>query len=121
MIGPIGDDLVTEIKPDNTVSCPTGQIGFSLVSSRAYSAVLRSDSKGNLIYVGGPASVGECLNPIDGATTVNRSATISGGTGRFAGATGTESFQCTGQALAIDPSFHAFGAEVCAKTLDISF
>ena len=121
VIGRITDYLVTETKPDSTVSCPTGQIGFSLVSSSAYSAVFRSDSKGDLIYVGGPASAGECLNPVNGATTINGSATISGGTGRFADATGTESFQCTGQTLAVDPSFHVFGAEACAKTLDISF
>jgi hypothetical protein len=120
-LGQISDKLVTETRADSTVSCPSGQLGFSLVSSSAYSAVFRSASKGDLIYVGGPASVSECLNPATGAFTVNGTATISGGTGRFATATGTEAFRCRGQALAVDPSFHVFGAELCAKTLTISF
>jgi hypothetical protein len=121
VLGRISDHLVTETKADSTVSCPSGQLGLSLVSSSAYSAVFTSYSKGDQIYIGGPASVSECFNPDNGASTVKGTATISGGTGRFASATGTESFQCTGQTLAVDPSFHLFGAEGCSKTLDISF
>jgi hypothetical protein len=120
VLGNISDHLVTETRADSTVSCPSGQLGFSLVSSSAYSAVFRSESN-DLIYVGAPASASECLNPVSGASSVIGTATISGGTGRFAAATGTESFQCTGQALAVDPSLHVFGAELCAKTLEISF
>ena len=121
VLGKISDRLLAEIKADSRVSCPTGQLGFSLVSRSSYSAVFRIDSSGDLIYVGGPAVVRECLNPDNGASTVKGTATISGGTGRFAAATGTESFRCASQALALDPSFHVFGSEVCTKTMDVSF
>jgi hypothetical protein len=70
VLGKISDRLIVETKADTAVSCPTGQLGFSLVSSNAYSAVFRSDWSGDLIYDGGPASVSECLNPVDGAVAV---------------------------------------------------
>ena len=116
-LGSSTDQSVTEsvISQPATTTCESGNAGLNLElapppSGGAWSYVNRFDKTGDLIF-GEYTSVAACLDSVTLIQFYRGTFSITGGTGRFEGATGTGEFSGTARVLFDDGEGNFFGKQ----------
>jgi hypothetical protein len=92
-------------------TCPNGNAGFefTLVPGTGH-VVSRVDSTGDLLFAEHTSAI-LCFDPITLIQFFNGTEIIIGGTGKFAGATGSMTFTGTAMALSEDTAGNLFGPQ----------
>jgi hypothetical protein len=99
-----------------TGACPAGQLELTLVAGRFVDTFTQT-AKVKDRFFGEATSSTTCVDPATGALSSNNTITVIGGTGKFAGATGSFENSYTGFVLLADPdpaskqSFGSFAGE----------
>ena len=91
-----------------TGACPAGQLETALVGGSIVNTFLQTQDQ---LFIQ-PTSRVACIDPVKGTISGHTTATITGGTGKFAGATGSVTYSFTASSLAavFDPeSNQGFG------------
>jgi hypothetical protein len=107
-LGKFTAQSVSEVVFSAEATCPNGNAGFelTLVPGTGH-FVHRLHRTGDLWF--GTFTVTECFDPITGILFVSGTLTITGGTGKYEGATGSGTFEGTGTALFEDAAGNFFG------------
>jgi hypothetical protein len=114
---------IDEIAFSGPATCPNGNagFGFTLLPSppgSAWSVVGRIDSTGDLLF-SEYTSLTLCFDPTAGIQFFHGTESITGGTGRFVGATGTSEFSGTAKTLFEDAAGNFFGEQSGTYTATI--
>jgi hypothetical protein len=107
-LGPMAHHFVSEsaaLPLAVNISCPEGTLEFPLVRARS----IRRFATGDMFFTES-VSGASCVDPTAGTFTSHVRVNITGGTGRFAEATGSLDLKATGTFLVIDPAFRLFAA-----------
>jgi len=110
--GPAGEFVLSR-----SVTCPSGYVGLTETPGTG-GLVFRFDSTGDLLFEKDTSST-LCFDPVTGLFFGSGAGDITGGTGRFAGATGSfEYTHCTGNTLFFEqpPGDHGFFTDTCEFT-----
>ena len=95
-----------------TGKCPAGQLEFTLVAGRFVNTFTQKAKVKDQLFAELTSST-QCIDPATGAFSGNDTGTVIGGTGKFAGATGSFEQSFTGFILLFDPdpeSKQSFGS-----------
>ena len=101
--------IVSEFLPalSQLVTCPAGNLEFPLLGGHGF---LRSGRTGSLIFLEYTSGT-SCVDPTTDTSSFSGEGIITGGTGRFEGATGSFEANSTGTTLVSDPAGHEFGSQ----------
>lgn len=103
--GPLNGEVVLEYAPlAEAVSCPAGNLELTLVAGSGFK---RHQGSGDLIFLQYTSGT-NCVDPVTGIADLAQMADITGGTGRFANATGSFEETSEGTILLADPALRSF-------------
>jgi hypothetical protein len=100
---------VTEHFTSGETTCPNGNPGFALTLVPGTGAFVNRVDSGELVY-GQYTAETQCFDPFTMTLFYTYTNKITGGTGRFVGATGTSEGQGTSSILFQDVAGNVFGA-----------
>jgi class 3 adenylate cyclase len=97
-LGEVTAPYVEDDSPDSTVKCPPGQTGFQVTIF----GVIIVERSGDAIFAGTKNAGGECVDFSTGKFTADVTLPITGGSGKFANASGSFTHDVTGQFTVVD-------------------
>ena len=101
--------VTSEFAFSGSGTCPNGNAGlnFTLLPGTGH-GIYRFDSTGDLLFTEGSSGT-LCFDPLTTIQFFSGAENITGGTGRFAGATGSNTFNGTATTLFADGAGNFFG------------